>query len=439
MVNFYKPKAKNENINKVVTVKIERLDINGHGVAKVNNKPIFVERALEGELVEVKIIEQKSKFMRGKALKILTPSSHRVLPACKHFYQCGGCDLQHMDYQQQLAYKTDKVTALFERNANISQLPWQPVLVSQPWQYRRKARIGVQYNKNKQAIIGFRQRQTNVLTHVDHCAVLSHEFADQFSDFTQLINSFDSKEAIGHIEVISGQQPRAVFRVIRKLSEQDKQKLAEFEQGKCYQVCLQTDHGIVALDGEPPSLMSYRALDCELQFKETDFVQVNSDLNVEMIKQAIDWLALSAKDKVLDLFCGLGNFSIPMAKAVEQLTGVEGVQHMVDRATANATYNQLTNCQFLQANLDNVDDDWSWLTTKIDKVLLDPARAGALNAVHKIIELNIETVLYISCDAATMTRDAKVLLTHGYQLKKLGLMDMFSQTRHVETMALFSK
>lgn len=439
MVNFYKPNVKKENLGKLVTVDIERLDINGHGVAKMNNKPLFVELALPGERVKVKIIEQKSKFLRGKALNILAPANERVLPACKHFYQCGGCDLQHIDYPQQLVYKQDKVSSLFRRNANVEKLEWQPTLVSKPLQYRRKARLGVQYNKHNQAIIGFRQRQTNVLTHINHCSVLAAEFASQFSQFTQLINGFESKQAIGHIEVIAEQPSRAIFRVIKPLTKSDMQRLKTFEQQQPFQVCLQLDQGLVNLQGQAPDLMTYHVNDCELRFKESDFIQVNRDLNVEMINQAIEWLSLEADDKVLDLFCGLGNFSVPMAKKVNQVIGVEGVQTMVDRASANALHNQLSNCQFFQANLDDTNDSWTWLTSKVSKVLLDPARAGALNAIQKIIELNIETVLYISCDPATMTRDAKLLLDNGYQLTKLGLMDMFAQTRHVETMALFKR
>lgn len=443
MVNFYKPKAVKKNINQQLTVEIESLDMNGDGVARRGKKPIFVEFALPGETVEVKVTQEKSKYLRAKTKKVLVAATDRVTPVCKHFYQCGGCDLQHLDHQAQLVFKQQKISELFRRNSNIEQLPWQQALHADIWHYRRKARIGVQYNKLNQAIVGFRQKSSNVLTPIKRCPVLPEVFADEFSAFTTLINSFSSKQAISHIEVISAEVPVVIFRQVRKLSTADKQQLLEFNQQKPYQIALHQDDGLHYLEPHNSTYLSYQINECELQFSSTDFVQVNINLNSKMVNQAMQWLDLDSTDNILDLFCGLGNFSLPIAKHVNTVIGVEGVQDMVDRASMNAQANQLSNCQFYQADLNAQTNDWPWLNANneiiINKIVLDPARAGAYNAVKNIVELNVRTVLYISCDAATMARDAKVLLENGFTLSKICLMDMFSHTRHVETMALFSR
>ncbi|WOH37337.1 23S rRNA (uracil(1939)-C(5))-methyltransferase RlmD [Thalassotalea fonticola] len=443
MVNFYKPKAVKKSINQQLTVEIKSLDMNGDGVARQGKKPIFVELALPGETVEVKVTEEKSKYLRAKAKKILVAASTRIKPVCKHFYQCGGCDLQHLDYEQQLTFKQQKISDLFRRNSNIEHLPWETALHVDIWHYRRKARIGVQYNKLNQAIVGFRQKSSNVLTPIKSCPVLPDVFADEFSDFSTLINSFSSKQAISHIEVIAAEEPLVIFRQVRKLSTEDQQKLLEFNQHKPYQIALQQDGGLHYLVTQNSPYLSYKVNGCDLQFSPTDFVQVNINLNTKMVNQAIQWLALEPQDNILDLFCGLGNFSLPIAKQVNSVIGVEGVQDMVERADMNAQANQLTNCKFYQADLNAETNDWPWLTADsenmVNKIVLDPARAGAYNAVKNIVELNVNTVLYISCDAATMARDAKVLLDNGFTLRKICLMDMFSHTRHVETMALFCR
>ncbi|MDG1732697.1 MAG: 23S rRNA (uracil(1939)-C(5))-methyltransferase RlmD [Thalassotalea sp.] len=439
MANFYKPSTKKNNLNQTFTIDIERLDINGDGVAKFNNKPVFVSGALPNERVEVKVIEEKSKYLRAKIIKLSSLSPQRVQPECKHFYQCGGCDLQHMQIDAQLSYKQNKVAELFRRNAQLVDLPWQAPLISSAIGYRRKARIGVQYNKHAQAIVGFRQKSSNTLTPIKSCPILTDTFNEEFPEFTRLINLLPTKKAISHIEVIAADKPRAIFRHTSKLTKKDRQILTDFAKTKTYELVLQNEQSIVDLDNEPTEALTYQLDDCKFTFSETDFVQVNANLNQQMITQACQWLELSAVDNILDLFCGLGNFSLPIAKQVNAVIGVEGIDAMVERAGLNSQINDLHNTQFFQADLNAEQAQWPWFNSSVNKVLLDPARAGALNAVKNIVELNIKTVLYISCDPATMARDAKVLIDVGYTLDKLGLMDMFAQTRHVETMALFTR
>ncbi len=437
MANFFKPQAKKTHLNKTTTIDIQRLDMNGDGVGHWHNKPVFVAGVLPTETVEVKIIEEKAKYFRGKAQKVSKVSALREKPRCAHFYQCGGCDLQHMQEEQQLAFKQQKVADLFRRNAQLESLPWCEPLTSAPWHYRRKARIGVQYNKLNESIIGFRRKNSNTLTDIKQCPILPEIFSSEFAEFKQLIDGFKTKRAISHIEVIDADQPRVIFRELNSLSKTDRQTVQRFSQNKPYQLILQNDQGLKTLSGSAPEMLSYQVNNCQLNFAESDFVQVNEQLNQVMIDQAIDWLSLSPEDRVADLFCGLGNFSLPMAKKVDALIGVEGVEEMVKRAEHNAALNALTNTHFFQADLNAEKAQWPWWDSKTNKVLIDPARAGALNAVKNIADTKVKTLLYISCDPATMSRDAGVLLGAGFTLQKLAIMDMFAQTRHVEAMGLF--
>lgn len=439
MANFFKPQAKKTHLNKTTKVKIKRLDMNGDGVTKWQNKPLFVSGVLPEEIVDVKIIEEKSKYLRGKALSITKPNMHRVTPRCNHYYQCGGCDLQHMAYQEQLAYKQQKVTELFKRNAQLENLPWQPPLIAEPFAYRRKARIGVQYNKLNEAIVGFRLKNSNILTNIKTCPILPDVFSSEFVHFRLLIDSFQVKKSVSHIEIIDAKQPWVILRFVNQLKRQDKQKLLEFASNKPYQIAIQDDNKTYSLDGHDMPFLSYEVEDCQLQFSPSDFVQVNELLNTAMINQAMSWLALENTDNVADLFCGLGNFSLPIAKKVNTVVGVEGVDEMVTRAQQNAKVNGIDNTNFYQADLNAEQAHWVWWNNEVNKVLIDPARAGAFNAVKNIAAHKVDKLLYISCDPATMARDAKILLEQGYDLVKLSIMDMFSQTRHVEAMALFSK
>ncbi|OUR62513.1 23S rRNA (uracil(1939)-C(5))-methyltransferase RlmD [Colwellia sp. 39_35_sub15_T18] len=452
MANFFKASDKKTTKAKsksTIVVNIDKLDMNGCGVGHYQNKAIFIDGCLPQENVEARLIEQKNKFSRAKLLKVNVASSNRVKAPCQHFNFCGGCDLQHLDYNEQLVFKQKKVTELFSRsgmnNVTISQLPWQEPIVSQPWHYRRKARIGVQFDKKSQPTIGFRQKSTNQLVPIKSCTTLVKPLSDIFPILQALIAKLTIKKAIGHIEVISTQtQSREalvtlVIRQLRVLNEQDR---------ALWQACAKQHQWQVVFDFGADNIehlnshqaLTYRlANDIDITFASDDFIQVNQNVNEAMVEQAIDWLELEANDQLLDLFCGLGNFSLPIAQRIEKVVGVEGVQTMVDKAKANAAKNQLSNCQFYQADLNSAWLEHDWAKHNFTKVLLDPARAGAEQAVLQLAKLAISTILYVSCDPATLARDSQLLLAQGYKIVKIALIDMFSQTKHVETMILFSK
>ncbi len=452
MANFFKASDKKPakvKIKSNIVVNIDKLDINGCGVGNYKNKPIFIDGCLPLEKVEARLIEQKNKYYRGKLLKVNVASSKRVRVQCQHFSLCGGCDLQHLDYEEQLVFKQKKVTELLSRssidNNVISRLPWQKPIASQPWHYRRKARIGVQFDKKSQATIGFRQKATNQLVSIKSCSTLVKPLSDIFPILHTLVAKLTVKKAIGHIEVISTQGQNCdqvltvVIRQLRVLNEKDRALWLSCAKQHQWQVVFDLGKDKVEQLNDHQTLTYALADDIDITFTSDDFIQVNQDVNNTMIAQAIDWLALEPNDRLLDLFCGLGNFSLPIAKKIEHVVGVEGVQTMVDKAKTNAAKNQLANCQFYQADLNSAWLEQSWAKNTFTKVLLDPARAGAELAVSQLAKLAIGTILYVSCDPATLAKDSQILLAQGYKIEKIGLIDMFSQTKHVETMILFSK
>jgi len=464
MANFFKENKKKPvktQEKQVLTVSVEKLDINGCGVAYYKKKSVFIDGSLPNEKVNVQLIEQKNKYARGKLLAVNKVSESRVTPKCGHFSLCGGCDLQHVNYSQQIVFKKNKVVELFSRSGIaadvITDLPWQKPITDLQWHYRRKARIGVQFDKNAQATIGFRQKGTNQLVAIKSCPILVKPVDQIFSILKELIAKLSVKKSIGHIEVIctdisnqSSSHLTLVVRQIRKINEHDRQLWQEYAHSNNWHIHFQCDdkenknQGILNSTDD----LNYGLVDdIQINFSVTDFIQINQQVNLAMVEQAILWLKPESNDHILDLFCGLGNFSLPLAKKVAKVTGVEGVQSMVDKAGANANFNHIDNCLFFQADLNSY---WlanngsnkelnKWANSKFNKVLLDPARAGAELAIKQVEKLAIQTVLYVSCEPTTLARDSQFLLSKGYKIEKIGLVDMFSQTKHVETMVLFKR
>lgn len=454
MVNFFKPSTKKTNNNQRLKLAIEKLDHNGVGVGYQQKRPVFVSGALPNEQVTVKITEQKSKFVKAKLLEVDKPSEHRVAAKCRHFLQCGGCDLQHLSHQEQIAFKQQKVTELFGRNGFNNALPWQQPILATEFGYRRKARIGVQYDKKGAVTVGFRQLASNSLQSIKTCPVLLPEIAHIFQPLKSVLSELKAHKPVGHVEVIVANGIHLVIRQLVKLDKHDMKCWQAFAQE--YQCKLYFDHGdeISVLSDDSDALKSIND-DCSLpieayqlnyqlrddsniKFSVNNFIQVNDSVNLTMVETALDWLELKCDDQVLDLFCGLGNFTLPMAKKVSKVVGIEGVDAMVEMAKRNAESNQLKNCEFYQSDLNASWKDQTWANNSFNKVVLDPARAGAFEAVQQLPVFNAQTILYVSCDPATLARDAKALVELGYKLKKIMLMDMFSQTKHIETMVLFS-
>lgn len=446
MVTFYKPAKKQNLLDKSLELTILRLDQNGCGVAEYQKRAIFVENALPGEKVTAKVIEQNSKFIKAKLVSLKKESLERVKPQCRHFQQCGGCNFQHLSNLSQIEFKQKKVEQLFSRSSISFPLPWQKPIIENDYQYRRKARIGVQYNKHGEAIVGFRLSQSNHLINVQHCPVLVPEISDICIELKKRLDTLSAHKSVGHIEVIAANKVCIVIRQLFTMPEADTAIWKEAENHNNWQVFIDNGNTINKLSDLPETSIEnstehnlfYQLADrTQINFSANDFIQVNHQVNKLMVEQAITWLSLSLKDNVLDLFCGLGNFSLPIARQVSSVTGVEGVQSMVDKAQANAQLNKLDNCHFFQADLNSHWHESTWKKKFFNKIVLDPARAGAEKACEQIQHYKAEKIVYISCDPSSLARDTAILIKQGYKVEKIALIDMFSQTKHIETMVLF--
>jgi 23S rRNA (uracil1939-C5)-methyltransferase len=458
MSNYFKAKPKkNVNLPQVKLI-IKRLDSNGVGVAELTvkpqdkrqQKPVFVAGALPNERIKAQLIEQKNKYAKAKLLEVIEPSKHRQDPKCAYFLSCGGCDIQHLSVEEQLEFKQQKVTELFNRQGITTELPWQTPVMSPPWHYRRKARIGVQYNKKGQAIVGFRRQGSNQLQAIKYCPVLVEPLSNIFAELNQVIAELKQSKSLGHIEVIycqSTENAELITLVLRQLKTINKQDAhcwqtyidqKNLATAQYWQILLDNGEEIIPLTtAKSLSFSPFNGIN--IRFESNDFIQVNNSINQKMVVQAINWLNLSENDQILDLFCGLGNFTLPIAQKVKQIIGVEGVQTMVQRAIQNAQANNINNVNFYQADLNNTWLEQPWGQHEYNKVILDPARAGALVAIEQVLTLNVDSILYVSCDPNTLANDSKILIDAGYRIIKIALLDMFTHTKHSETMVLFQR
>jgi len=444
MAQFFKATRTNKQNNNVIrNCLIEKLDHQGRGMLFHQKKPLFVEGGLVDEVVDLTIVEDKKRYKKGRILKTHKKSELRIEPDCPHYQECGGCHLQHVEQTTQIAIKQEGLVNLFERFAKYTPEELQPALISDAWHYRRCARFGVMLNKKtKKVEMGFRRAASKELINQQVCPVLVPALEELIIPLKALLNGLQGKASLGHVELVEAEKNAAVLlRHLKPLSDQDIQLIIEFSQKHQVQFYVQSSPtDIRCLTTEPKLTYSLPEHNCEFEFNIDDFLQVNEKVNKKMVEQAISWLELQETDSVLDLFCGLGNFTLPMAKVAKQVVGVEGIQKMVDKGTKNALLSGLANTQFFQADLSDLNAlKADWAKQDYNKVLLDPARAGASECMSFVASKKPTHIVYVSCDPVTLARDSELLLTQGYWLNKVGLIDMFPQTAHMESMALFIK
>ncbi|MDX1299399.1 MAG: 23S rRNA (uracil(1939)-C(5))-methyltransferase RlmD [Pseudomonas sp.] len=419
---------------------IERLANDGRGIGFVEGRTWFVSGALAGEQIEARVLGAHGKVVEARVERILTASAERRDEACSHAKVCGGCSLQHMPQTDQLALKQRMLAEQLSRLANLEPREWAAPLVGPELAYRRRARIAVRWDhKAKRLDVGFRAVASQDIIAIDACPVLVQPLQPILRGLPQVLRELDKPQAIGHVELFSGSCSAVLIRHTAALGEADLARLQAFCTQQDAQLWL---HGSAEPQPfEPAHELSYRleAYNLSLAYRPGDFVQINQSVNDAMIAQALDWLAPQADERVLDLFCGLGNFALPLAQRVRELIAVEGVQAMVERAALNAETNGLSNAHFFQADLSNPLAAADWAQGGFAAVLLDPPRDGALQVVKQMTTLGVKRVLYVSCNPTTLARDSAELLAQGYQLERAGILDMFPQTAHVEAMALFVK
>jgi 23S rRNA (uracil1939-C5)-methyltransferase len=417
----------------------------GRGIARIDGKVVFVAGALPGERVRVRILRRRRNRDEAQLLAVLSRSPERVVPKCEHFGICGGCTLQHLSPPAQLAAKQGQ---LLEDLARIGRVAPQRVLdplQGPQWAYRRRARLGVKYvHKKGRVLAGFRERDSAYLADIRHCEVLVASLRTLPADLAALIETLKLREHIPQVEVAVGDADTAlVFRVLQAPDEEDIARLEEFGRRHAAQIYLQSGgpDTVTALRPDYAPL-SYRidSAAVSIGFRPLDFVQVNRSINEAMVGAVIDALQAGPLDSVLDLFCGLGNFTLPLARRVGRIVGVEGDAALVAGARANARANGIANALFSAENLFNPAGWGSWAQAHYDCVLLDPPRAGAASAIGRMSQWTPRRIVYISCHPGSLARDAGILVaSRGYRLLAAGVMDMFPQTTHVESIAIFEQ
>ena len=443
----------------IYTFQVESLSHEGRGIAHYGSHPdhpsekqgkkVFIRYALPGETVTAQITNVVKRLEEADSIALLSePAAIRIEPKCPHFTVCGGCNMQHIQLDEQIRLKQDVLKSHLEHFAGIQPEQWLPALRSTREDYRRKARIGVRYLPHKdKLVVGFRENQSNKLISIDRCMVLDREFGS-ITVLKQLLQSLKAKAAIGHIELAMGDDEIALLvRHTEKLSQQDVNQLKQFALNKQWQLYLQPEgaESLHRVDDPTAAMRLHYALDdfdLKFGFSPLDFTQVNSTINPQMVKLACDLLQLQQGERVLDLFCGLGNFTLPLARCVGetgQVVGVEGSEEMVRRAAENAEINGIIHAHFYSQDLTKDFSHHSWANQGFDALLIDPPRAGAEEIMHYVPKFGAKKIVYVSCNPATLARDAGVLVQHGYRLKKAGVMDMFTHTGHVESIALFEK
>ncbi|MFT4046494.1 MAG: 23S rRNA (uracil(1939)-C(5))-methyltransferase RlmD [Solimonas sp.] len=496
------------------TADIIDLDHEGRGFARVDGKATFIADALPGERVRFQYLRTSRDVDEGRCVAVETPSPYRVDPACAHFGLCGGCSMQHLAPDQQIAFKQKQLLDQLERSGKVTPAEVAAPITGPVWGYRRRARLGVKDVPKKggpdtaperseagpggaaearadngeigaaearsrthpagprvagRVLVGFRERESSFLAALERCRVVDPRVGEKLRELGALIGALSIRRAVPQIEVAcAADRVALVFRVLQAPSEADREQLRAFGGREGFDIYLQTGgpDSIRPLNedvaqrrhspspatrerGQPsaeadgglraaaPLEYSPDGSPLSLRFEPTDFIQVNGFISQQTVNRALDWLDLAPGERVLELFCGLGNFSLPLARRGAQVLAVEGESGLVRRARENAQRNGL-DVRFEKADLFMADGTESWLQPAFDKVLLDPPRAGAKEILPIVAKRKPKRIVYVSCHPGTLARDAGMLVHEfGYQLARAGVMDMFPHTSHVESMALF--
>lgn len=429
-----------------VLTKIEKLSHEGRGIAFIQGKSTFIFGALPQETITFVYTKRHTQFDEGEVQEIHSPAPERVKPKCEHFSLCGGCSLQHMDSAFQIHHKEKVWLEQLKRLGGIVPEAMLLPLTGSPWSYRRKARLGIHYlQKNKKCLVGFRERKSHFLADLNQCEVLDSRVGYSISSLKTLLDTLASKKNIPQIEVAGGESMALVFRHLEPFAFSDLEKLKAFGAQHGYWIYLQpggkdTVYRIFP-EGDPNALLAYvlPEFDIRLAFHPLDFIQINSAINHKLVSLAKQLLEPRASEKLLDLFCGLGNFTLPLARYFNKVIGVEGDTDMAKRAQLNAEQNAIENALFYAADLERESYTDAWAQATYDKILLDPPRVGAQKIIPLVITFQAKRIVYISCNPATLARDARSLIRGGYTLKQAGIIDMFPGTSHIESIAVFDR
>lgn len=415
----------------------------GRGVARIDGKVCFIHGALPGEAVRFRYTRVHRDADEGDTVAVLQASPDRVAPPCPHFGLCGGCALQHLAPSAQIAHKQQQLVQALRRIGKVEAERLAPPLTGATEGYRRRARLGARFvDKRERVLVGFRERSSAFLAALERCVVLDPRVGEKLRVLGEALTPLSIRRQVPQIEIACTDRAALVVRVMAPPTDADRATLERLAAEHDFTLYLQPGGPHTATPLQPPApVLSYSpdGSDDRLQFQPTDFIQIHGEISQKAVRQALDWLAPEAGARVLELFCGLGNFSIPLARRGAQVVAVEGEAGLVARARDNAARLDLA-IDFHAADLFQPAADAPWLNGGFDHVLLDPPRAGAEAMMPVIGRLKPRRVLYVSCHPGTLARDAGLLVReHGYRLARAGVMDMFPHTTHVESMALFER
>jgi len=429
------------------TAAITSVAHDGRGIAATEGKKVFVAGALEGETVTFMRRKFRRNFDEAELLEVHEASPDRIDAKCEAFDRCGGCSLQHISPEHQRDIKAQTLRDNLERIGRVEPGAWLDSMTGPLWNYRRRARLAVKDVPAKgRTLVGFRERHAPFIADMHRCEVLAKPLDSMVADLSELVSGLSIRARLPQIEVAVAENDIAlVFRVLDPLTEADEALFRSFGERHELRIYLQT-RGLdsVALfypeSVDEPLYYTLPEFKIQIEFEPVDFVQVNSDINQRMVHFAVEQLAVGPADRVLDLFCGIGNFSLPLARKAGAVLGIEGEKTLVERATDNASRNGLDNVTFRVADLSKIDGTESWVRQGWDRLLLDPARSGAAEVVTRMHLFNPERIVYVSCHPGTLARDAGTLVhEQGYRLDSAGIIDMFPHTAHVESIAVFTK
>jgi len=421
---------------------IEDLAHDGRGIARAGAKAVFVDGALPGERVLAHVTKRHRQYDDAAVDEILQRSPDRIEPHCAHFAICSGCSLQHLDPGRQIEFKQKQLLDSLQRIGKVAPQRMLEPLQRDIWGYRRKARLSVRFVEKKgRALVGFREANGRYVAEIEHCPVLDPRVGLRLGDLSRLVSALDARASIPQIEVAAAERVVLVFRILVPLTDADRAQLRQFGERHDLGIVLQPAglDSLIDLDGAPPPQLSY-AVDeqMRIEYQPLDFVQVNHSINRAMVAQALDLLEVGTSDRVLDLYCGLGNFTLPLARRAAHVFGVEGDAGLIARARGNAVANGLENVSYAVADLSLDQSAADWSKAAYSRVLLDPPRAGAERVFDYLPGAAVGRLVYVSCHPGTLARDAAILVQRkGFDLVAAGVMDMFAHTAHVESMALF--
>ena len=428
------------------TATIESVTHDGKGIASLDGKKAFVAGALVGETVRFVRRKSRRNYDECELLEVVEASPDRIEARCEAFGRCGGCSLQHVTPQYQRSIKDRTLRDNLERIGGVEPDSWLSPMTGPEWNYRRRARLAVKHVPAKgRTLVGFRERHAPFVTDMHRCEVLAEPVASLIDALSEMIGRLSIRARLPQIEVAVADNGIAlVFRVLDPPTDADRSELTAFGVSRDVRIYLQPaglDSVALLHPAQADSLCySLADFDVSIAFEPVDFIQINADINDRMVSFAADQLQCGSESRVLDLYCGIGNFSLPLARRAGVVLGVEGEARLVSRATENARRNGLENVEFRTADLDKIDGTEPWVRSGWDRLLLDPARSGAAEVVSRMHLFAPQRIVYVSCHPGTLARDAGTLVREqGYRMEAAGIIDMFPHTAHVESVGIFSK